>query len=64
MELLPFAQRMEQEALTFVRHLSMRGESLAGTIRITCPESTFLDCCNQYSSASNLTIPACGSSLW
>lgn len=38
-ELLPFAQRVEQEAWAFARQLSTRGESLSGTIRITCPET-------------------------
>jgi DNA-binding transcriptional LysR family regulator len=38
-ELLPFAQRVEQEALAFARQLSMRDEALSGTIRITCPET-------------------------
>jgi DNA-binding transcriptional LysR family regulator len=38
-ELLPFAQRMEKEALAFARQLCTRDESLSGTIRITCPET-------------------------
>jgi len=38
-DLLPFAQRVEREALAFARQLSTRDESLSGTIRITCPEA-------------------------
>ena len=38
-ELLPFAQRVEQEALSFCRQLSTRDASLSGTIRVTCPEN-------------------------
>ena len=38
-ELLPFAERVEQEAVAFARKLSTRDGSLSGTIRITCPEA-------------------------
>jgi DNA-binding transcriptional LysR family regulator len=38
-ELLPFAQRVEQDVLAFARRLSTRDDSLSGIIRITCPEA-------------------------
>jgi DNA-binding transcriptional LysR family regulator len=38
-ELLPHAERVEQEALAFARQLIARDEALAGTLRITCPEA-------------------------
>jgi DNA-binding transcriptional LysR family regulator len=38
-ELLPHAERVEQEALAFARCLTARDKSLSGALRITCPEA-------------------------
>lgn len=38
-ELLPFAQQVEEGALTFARQLTTRDDSLSGAIRVTCAEN-------------------------